>query len=172
MIEIGPRDRPVYLAKRQRSIGGTIVVISLLCVFLGVGFVYWKISSTYSDAYKQLNTPALPLRVEVQPRFYDLISQLSREPCYKEAVVGLSDALLDSGYPRESATFLLAFAQRCGATGDDSIMVRAYRDFRKIGDLAAALRIIDQLVNSDPADPDYRYSRGTTYEQIGISLKH
>jgi aspartyl protease family protein len=80
--------------------------------------------------------------------------------------LGLSDALLDAGYPRESATSLLAFAGRCGDKDNNLILTRAYIGFEKVSNFSAALQIADQLVNSDPADEQYRYYRGATNEQL------
>jgi aspartyl protease family protein len=104
--------------------------------------------------------------MQLQPQIYTYLGQLSREPCYRDAIIGLSDALLGSGYPRESATILVAFAKQCGGAENASILIRAYTSFKKISDFSAALRIADQLVNYNPADAQYRYSRGATYEQL------
>ncbi len=166
MIEIDPQDRLLHLVERKRPIGTAITIILILSAILGAGIFYWRISSNYTAVYKQLSIPPLPLTLELQPRFYNRLGQLSREPCYQDAIIGLSDALLDSGYPRESATSLLTFAKRCGDTENDAILTRAYIAFKKVGDFSAALQIADQLVNSDPADAQYRYSRGATYEQL------
>jgi tetratricopeptide (TPR) repeat protein len=161
-----PRDGPVYLVERKRPIGVIIVILIVLSACVGCGFYYWWISSTYSDVYRRLNIPPLPLTVEIQPGIYDQVSQLSREPCYQAAIIRLSDSLLELGYPRQSATSLLAFANRCGRAQNESLLVRAYSAFKKIGDFSAALEIVDRLVKSDPADPEYRYSRGVTHEQL------
>ncbi len=166
MIEIDPEDRILRVAQRKRPIGRVITIISVLMLILGAGIYYWQISSSYAQVYKQLNIQPLPLTVELQPQINNRLGQLSREPCYRDAILGLSDALLDAGYPRESATSLLAFAGRCGDKDNDAILTRAYIGFKKISDFSAALQIADQLVNSDPADAQYRYYRGATNEQL------
>jgi hypothetical protein len=166
MIEIDPQDRILRVAERKRPIGRVIAIISVAVLILGAGIYYWQISSNYADVYKQLNIQPLPLTVEMQPQIYSRLAQLSREPCYRDAILKLSDALLDAGYPRESATSLLAFSRRCGDTDNEAILTRAYIGFKKISDFPAALQIADQLVNSDPADAQYRYSRGATNEQL------
>jgi predicted aspartyl protease len=171
MIEIDPQDRPLHLAERKRPIRTAITTVLILAVILGAGIFYWQISSSYKDVYKQLNITPLPFTLQLQPRFYNRLDQLSREPCYQDAIIGLSDDLLDSGYPRESARSLLAFARRCGDTDSKTILTRAYIAFKKLGDLSAALQIADQLVNSDPADAQYRYSRGAAYEQLSAFSK-
>jgi aspartyl protease family protein len=41
-----------------------------------------------------------------------------------------------------------------------------YKALSRASDFPAALLIIDELVKSDPADPQLRYSRGATYEKL------
>jgi len=179
MIKLDPKDRPLHLAERNRPVGMVIAMILVLVVALGAGIFYWQMSpkyadrtlSDYSGVLKQLNILPLPSTVVLQPRVYSRLDQLSREPCYQDAIVELSDALLDAGYPRESATSLLAFAKRCGITNNEELLTRAYSSFKKVGDFAVALQIADQLVDADPADASYRYSRGATYEQLGVHSK-
>ena len=166
MFEIDPRDRPQYLSRPRRRIRAVVLTIFAIGIILGAGAAYWQISSSFSQVYKRLNIASLPLTLELQPRFYTLLNQLSREPCYRDAVTELSDALLDSGYPRESATSLLAYASRCGDTNNDLILIKAYAGFEKINDYSDALQIANQLVISDPVNPQYRYWRGGTFEDL------
>src|SRR5260370_6858901 len=166
MIKIDPQDRILRVAGRKRVIGRAITTISVVVLILGGGIYYWQMSSKYADVYKQLNIQPLPLTAEIQPQIFSRLAQLSREPCYRDAILEFSDALLDAGYPRESATSLLAFSRRCGDTNNDAILTRAYIGFKKISDFSAAMQIADQLVNSDPANAQYRYSRGVTNEQL------
>jgi tetratricopeptide (TPR) repeat protein len=86
-------------------------------------------------------------------------------------VIRSATTALGGGYPRESATSLLAFAQRCGDAQNEALLERAYIGLKKVSDFSAALKIADQLVNSDPADAQYRYSRGATYEQLNSYSK-
>jgi tetratricopeptide (TPR) repeat protein len=179
MIKLDPKDRPLHLAERNRPVGMVIAMILVLVVALGASIFYWQMSSKYTDrtssnyngVLKQLNILPLPPTVVLQPRVYNRLDQLSRKPCYQDAIVELSDALLDAGYPRESATSLLAFARRCGTTNNEELLTRAYSSLKKVGDFAVALQIADQLVDADPADASYRYSRGATYEQLGVHSK-
>jgi predicted aspartyl protease len=177
MIKIDPKDRPLHLAERKRSVGIVIATILFLIAVIGAGIFFWRSSSNYTDpsnyteVFKQLNIPPLPPTVLLQPRVYNRLDQLGREPCYQDAIVELSDALLDSGYPRESAVSLLTFARRCKTTNNEELLARAYSSFKKVGDFAAALQIANQLVDADPADASYRYYRGATNEQLGAFSK-
>jgi tetratricopeptide (TPR) repeat protein len=69
-----------------------------------------------------------------------------------------------AGYPRETDTSLLNFAQRCGET--DEILVRRYTALYQASDFSAAVRIADVLVKSDPASARMRYWRGNAYEEL------
>jgi predicted aspartyl protease len=172
MIEIDPQDRLQNFTERKRPVGTVIIIILAGMAILGAGLYYWVfVSQKFADVYTQLNIAPLPITVELRPEFYNRLDQLKREPCYREAIIGLADSLLDSGYPRESATSLLAFAQRCGDAQNEALLERAYIGLKKVSDFSAALKIADQLVNSDPADAQYRYSRGATYEQLNSYSK-
>ena len=167
MIEIDPEDRLLHSTAHKRPIATLITVAVVAIAIVGAGLFYWmSVSQKFSDVYKQLNIAPLPITLELRPEFYSRLEQLKREPCYREAAFALSDSLLDAGYPRESATSILAFSERCGSALNDSILERAYIAFNEVSDFPAALKIADRLVNSDPANAKYRYSRGATYEKL------
>jgi aspartyl protease family protein len=164
------RDRPLrHIVPKRRT--RVIVPTFLVLILVGAGFLYWLMSAYYSGVYAKLKIPPLPLSAEVQPQLFAPLNQLRREPCFQDAVIELADALLDAGYPRESAETLLAFVKRCTVTNKPAILVRAYTAFKKTGDLSGALVVVNELVEADPADPQYRYSRGATYEQLGEFAK-
>src|ERR1039458_2041064 len=147
MIEIDPQDRLQNFTERKRPVGTVIIIILAGIAILGAGLYYWVfVSQKFADVYTQLNLAPLPITVELRPEFYNRLDQLKREPCYREAIIGLADSLLDSGYPRESATSLLAFAQRCGDAQNEALLERAYIGLKKVSDFSAALKIADQLV--------------------------
>ena len=93
------------------------------------------------------------------------LSHLSREPCYKDAVVDLARALLKNGYPRESATSLRSFAKRCG--GVEEILPLAWDGLRRISDFSGALEVAKQLVDASPASATFRYWRALAYKETG-----
>jgi hypothetical protein len=79
-MKVDPQDRLQHFAERKRPIGTAITIILILGLILGAGIFYWKISSNYADVYQQLNIPPLPFTVQLQPRFYNRLGQLGREP--------------------------------------------------------------------------------------------
>jgi clan AA aspartic protease (TIGR02281 family) len=171
MIEIDPQDRMLHAAAQRERTASKIrfAILFLGAAILAVGVWYWydiSQKSNYTEVYKQLGIKPLPITVERLPQILVRLDQLNREPCYRDAIVGLSDALDKAGYPRESAISGLEFAKRCGDPDNASILENAYRGFKKISDFSSALRVANQLVKSDPASPAYRYKRGETHEQL------
>ena len=172
MIEIDPQDRLLHSTGHKRPVGTIISLMLVAVTIFGAGIFYWVfVSQKFADVYKKLNIAPLPINIELRPEFYSRLDQLKREPCYRDAAIGLSDILLDAGYPRESATSILAFAERCGSKQNETILERAYVALNEVSDFSAAFKVVDQLVNSDPADAQYRYSRGATYEKLNIYSK-
>src|SRR5215469_8810817 len=157
----------------------TLIVIVLVLV-LGGGFGYWYYASQklnhiakdaprqiprYEAVYAQLGIQPLPSTVEQQQQVQARLSQLSREPCYKDAVVDLARALLKNGYPRESATSLRSFVKRCGDV--EEILPLAWDGLRRISDFSGALEVAKQLVEAAPASARFRYWRALAYKETG-----
>jgi tetratricopeptide (TPR) repeat protein len=164
MIELDPRDRPLYRDERRVPIF-TIILVILLVFAAGAG--YWFFLSQkqkYNEVYNQLGIDPLPITLELKEEFRDRLQQLSREPCYKQAIMRLSDALRDAGYPRESAKSLLSFGKRCGGLSDE-MLERVYAAFLEVNDFPAALKVADELTASDPANPHFRFWRAEIYAQ-------
>src|SRR4051812_47093703 len=82
-------------------------------VACAVGLLYWYVAPQKPDVeaqkrdfeavYIQLGIQPLPPAIEAISQIKTRLEQLSREACYGDAVIGLAEALLDAGYPRESA---------------------------------------------------------------------
>jgi tetratricopeptide (TPR) repeat protein len=143
----------------------TLMVIALVLILGGGYWYYVSRKSEFEAVYAQLGIQPLPSTVERQQQFQARLSQLSREPCYSDAVVDLARALLKNGYPRESATSLRSFANRCG--GVEKILPLAYEGLRQINDFSGALEVAKQLVDAAPASATFRYWRALAYEQTG-----
>jgi aspartyl protease family protein len=138
------------------------VFVVCACLFYWYGFLQ---KPSYSKVYQQLGISDMPLALEAQPAVQTSLDQLSHEPCYRNAIVDLADALLDAGYPRDADTSLTNFAQRCGAS--DELLYRRYKALFRASDFPGAARIAGDLVNSNPANAQVRYWRGNAYEQLG-----
>jgi aspartyl protease family protein len=165
MIELDPRDRFSHPNPRQFPVFA--MIIGAIAVLGCGGFLYWQYfahRSNHSETYRQLGISSLPTTVEPLPLVQTRLDQLSREPCYRAAMYGLADALLEAGYPRETDTSLLTFAKRCG--GSDEILTRRYKALFRASDFPAALRVAEDLVKSDPADAQVRYWRGNVHEEL------
>ena len=164
MIDLDPLDRISRPEERRFPVVfGIFVVIAAL----GCGWAYWYYASTkasYAGVYAELGIAPLPIAAELQPQVRNRLEQLGREPCYRAAISGLSQALLAAGYPRESATTVLGFVQRC--PGSDDLLAFAYGSLIQVGDFAQALRIADQLVKAFPARSDFHYLRARASDRL------
>jgi clan AA aspartic protease (TIGR02281 family) len=165
MIELDPRDRLSHSS--SRSVPVFAILIGAIAILACGGFFYWQYvaqKSNHADVYRQVGISSLPANVERLPKIQSQLDQLSHEPCYRNAMYGLADALIEAGYPREADTSLLSFAKRCGDS--DEILIRRYTALVQASDFSAALRVADDLVKSDPADAQVRYWRGNVYEEL------
>jgi hypothetical protein len=118
-LVVAVSDNMTFDAGYENRIFPITLIVTLLVLILVGGFAYWYYASQkpeFEAVYAQLGIQPLPSTVERQQRVQARLSQLSREPCYSDAVVDLARALLENGYPRESATSLRSFAKRCGGS--------------------------------------------------------
>jgi len=162
-----------------------IVIVFVLLLSGGFGYRYYssqKLNHIAKDSprqitsapefeavYAQLGIQPLPSTVERLQQVQAPLSQLSREPCYRDAVVHLARALLKNGYPRESATSLRSFAKRCG--GVEEILPLAWDGLRRISDFSGALEVAKQLVDAVPASAMFRYWRELAYKETGMTYR-
>jgi tetratricopeptide (TPR) repeat protein len=140
-----------------------ISVVAALAVGGGAYWYYW-IKRDFSPVYAQLGIQPLPLNVESGEAISKRLEQLSREPCYKDGAIGLADALITAGYPREADTSLLSFAKRCGNSNE--VLLRRHQALMKASDFANALDVANSLVASEPARAIYHHMRGQAHEQL------
>jgi tetratricopeptide (TPR) repeat protein len=187
-LVVAVSDNMTFEARYENKIFPITLIVIVLVLVLGGGFGYWyyasqKLNHIAKDAprqipsnfktsppefeavYAQLGIQPLPSAVERQQQVQARLSQLSREPCYKDAVVDLARALLKNGYPRESATSLRSFAKRCGSV--EEILPLAYDGLRRISDFSGALEVAKQLVDAAPASARFRYWRALAYAETG-----
>jgi clan AA aspartic protease (TIGR02281 family) len=121
--------------------------------------------SEFERVYKDFGIRPLPSSVERQPQVQSRLSQLNREACYTDAIVGLGRVLLDAGYPREAATSLRSFVKRCGSASE--VLPYAYTGYERINDFSAALEVANELVEAAPANGTFRYWRALAYDRTG-----
>jgi tetratricopeptide (TPR) repeat protein len=162
-MEIDPEIRVPYTEDRTFPI--TLLIVTVVLA-LGAGCIYWYHAwqkSDFSPIYAQLGIQPLPITVELQSKIQARLEQLSREACYRDAIVALGEALLDEGYPREAAISLRSFAKRCGSVQE--IVPLAYEALERISDFVGALEVANELVNAAPINGTFRYWRAIAYEQ-------
>jgi clan AA aspartic protease (TIGR02281 family) len=170
-------ERPVYSGDNTFAL--TLIIVVILTA-LGAGFFYWNYipqkqqqpqrsqdaykKQDYTPVYGQLGISPLPTNIERLPQIQSRLDQLKREACYRDAVAGLSEALLKAGYPRESATSLRTFVKRC--RNSEGLLQLAYDVLERISDFDGALDVADQLVKAYPANGTFRYWRATAYDHL------
>jgi tetratricopeptide (TPR) repeat protein len=173
MIELNHQDR-MLLTDDDTGFPLFKIVAAVVVIFALVGGLsYWYFAPQsapqppiFNDVYSRLGIAPLPPSVERQPEFQKRLSQLRREPCYVDAILGLSDELFHADYPCESATSVQTFAKRCDNLANVSILYYAYRGLTQVSDFSGALPIVNQMVEADPAVAQYRVWRGATYEKL------
>ena len=105
--------------------------------------------SDFEVTYNQLGIQPLPAAIEGQQRISSRLAQLHREPCYRDAIIGLGRALLGAGYPREAATSMRSFVRRCGSAPE--VLPLAFTGLERINDFSGALEVANELVETVPA---------------------
>ena len=165
MIKIDPSDR--WPAEKPRRIPGLVVIFTVAILFILCGGAYYWYAflqnSRYSAVYQQLGITNLPSGLNLMPVVQRSLDQLEHEPCFRDAVISLADEMLRAGYPRDTGDILANFSRRCGDS--DDLSLRRYSAAFMQNDFSVAARIADALVQSNPADPNIRYSRGNAYEE-------
>jgi aspartyl protease family protein len=166
MIKLDPQDRLLQYPPRNLSVFG--IIIAVVVVLVGCGGLYYWYSSLqrpdYSEVYRRLGIPRIPPNLERKPEVQARLDQLSHEPCYREGILGLTDELLEAGYPHDADTALANFASRCGKS--DSVLLQRHHALYQAGDFSAAVHVADDLIRSDPADAQLRYWRGNAYQEL------
>lgn len=147
----------------------TVLIAFIIAVLLAAagGFFYWYStlpSDRFRVVYDQLAIAPLPAAVESQQVIQTRLDQLTREPCYRDAIAGLSDALLKAGFPRESAAVLVSFVNRC--PGSEYLLTDAYEALLHVSDSSGAFQVADRLVKAFPARSAYRYWRANAYNEM------
>jgi Aspartyl protease len=177
-------------AYSDRIFSVALLVITILIAIAG-GALFWYYTSRESDfshskdvprqfarksatspsdfevIYNELGIQSLPSSIEGQQRISSRLAQLHREPCYRDAIIGLGRALLNAGYPREAATSLRSFVKRCGSAPE--ILPLAFTALERINDFAGALEVANELVEAVPASGSFRYWRALAYDRSGKS---
>jgi tetratricopeptide (TPR) repeat protein len=174
----------------DRTFSVALLVITILIAIAG-GALYWYYTSRGSDfsqakdaprrflskpttspsdfevTYNQLGIQPLPAAIEGQQRISSRLAQLHREPCYRDAIIGLGRALLAAGYPREAATSMRSFVRRCGSAPE--VLPLAFTGLERINDFSGALEVANELVETVPASGSFRYWRALAYDRTGKS---
>jgi clan AA aspartic protease (TIGR02281 family) len=158
-------DRIGAHVEERNTVFPIIAGIIAIVVAMGCAGYYFYISAEMFNPYKKtfeklgIDLPRSFERVALASRYLD---QVTREPCDNVAFTALANLMETAGYPRESAKSLEAYNRSC--TFSEEMLQSAYAAYTRIGDHKAAINVADELVKFDPASYDYRFMRGSAYE--------
>jgi clan AA aspartic protease (TIGR02281 family) len=153
-----------YVESRSIVMPITLVVVAIAAAIGAAGYYFYAeadIFNPYRKTYERIgiDLPRSFERFELASRYLD---QVTREPCDSVAYLALAKLIERAGYPRESAKSVEAYNRNCAVSAD--MLEIAYSAYTRIGDHKAAVNVADELVKSDPASYDYRFMRGSAYE--------
>src|SRR5258708_8102645 len=165
LLNIRPeRIGGIHIEERNntfRIIAGIIAIAGTI----GYGGYYFYTTAEAFNPYKKtyeklgIDLPRSFERYGLASRYLD---QLNREPCDNISFFALAKLMEQAGYPRESARSLEAYNQSCRFS--EEMLQFAYAAYTRIGEHKAAIRVADELVKFDSASYDYRFMRGSAYE--------
>lgn len=150
--------------KRNWSFIIAAATSAFICGLIFAGYYFYSISDMFdpNKSFYQSMGISLPRSFESYGQSSRHLAQLRREPCDSLAFDGLVKSMEAAGYPRESALAAEAYNHGCAAS--ESMLQSALAAYNRIGDHKEAIRIADQLVQSDSGSPHYRFWRGNAYE--------
>jgi aspartyl protease family protein len=138
--------------------------LAAICALAGGAYYFYRTAemfNPYTAVYQRLGI-ALPRSFETIGPASRHLDQLRREPCDKVAMTSLVELMESAGHLREGALSSEVYNRDCSFSGE--MLLGAYQSYARIGDLKAAIRVVDELIKFDPASYRYRYMRAKAYE--------
>ncbi|MCX7310199.1 MAG: retropepsin-like aspartic protease [Alphaproteobacteria bacterium] len=151
----------------ERSFIAPAILSIAVVIAVGVGAYYFYFSNSqpqYRSVLTELDASSLPVSFERILAAQRPLDQLKREPCDREAIIPLAELMTKSGYPRESAKSAIKFSERCGPSVE--LFQLAYEALDRLGDFKGAVNIANEMIKLDQANPDYRFWRGQSHENL------
>jgi tetratricopeptide (TPR) repeat protein len=153
--------------------GATLVVVLLLAFIAspelrdyarqqayGVGSLVGivKPDSRFAPVYKRLGMAPLPVGLAASEKIAPNLAKLAAEPCDKEAIFALAEALLVDKEKRDAAKAYLGFSATCpNSTGEE---FRAAQILFLLGDNQSVVTAVTEIIAKTPGVADYYYLRG------------
>jgi len=163
--------RCVRSRRRARERRLAFVCAGLVVAAAASPFVYRAITAPAGGARPGPGTVAKAASVVERPapamtgKTGELSAALDKEPCDRQKIVQLCDALLRDGEPRYCLTRSEAFFTRCG----DFWRLRwlTYEAHKRLSEWDPAIAEVTRLITQFPDDHDYLSWRGIAYEERG-----
>lgn len=112
----------------------------------------------FAPAYRRLGLEPLPVPLAVSPKISSSLEKLSHEPCDKEAIFALGEALSAAHEKRLAADAYSGFAATC--PNGEGEKYRAALLLQQLGDGDRTIALASALIEHDPSVANYRYLRG------------
>ena len=112
----------------------------------------------FAPAYQRLGLEPLPVPLAVSPKISSSLEKLTSEPCDKEAIFALGEALTAEHEKRLAADAYSGFAAAC--PNGEGEKYRAALLLQQLGDSDRTIALASALIEHDPSVANYRYLRG------------
>lgn len=156
-------DRLFTEKKKSVSLSTITLIVPAVLGAFGGSYLYFRPAppSPYAATLTRLGISAdIPLHdMPLQGQ----LAQLNREFCDKHAIAQFSQRLERTGHPRSAAVAVERFAKACSV--EPELLEAAYQAYFRISDYIGAARVAGELINSDKANPRFRYLRGFANER-------
>jgi tetratricopeptide (TPR) repeat protein len=112
----------------------------------------------FGAVYKKLGMAPLPSGLAASYKISPNLAKLAEEPCDKQAIFALGEALVANHEERNAVAAYMGFAGACpNGEGD---LYRAAQILFQLGDSEKVVATTSELILKSPGVPDYRYLRG------------
>lgn len=143
--------------RNARVLAGVVLVAGAALVLLLTRFV----QPAETGAARGQPTPSVD-HGRMAPTIRKLRAEMGREPCDRQKIIQLGEALIQGGDPRGALDEASAFWQRCGA--HPRLLWVTHAAHARLSEHAAALADVDQLIAADPDNKDFHVWRGHVQE--------
>ncbi len=112
----------------------------------------------FAAAYQRLGLAPFPASLLASTKISSSLEILTREPCDKDAIFALGEALVAEHEKRLAADAYSGFASACPNGEGDKY--RAAQLLLQLGDSDKTIALANALIEHDPSVANYRYLRG------------
>lgn len=154
--------------RRARERRLALICTAAVVAVVASPFVYRAVTAPATEvqpAAAATQPATRPAAGPVSAKTTELGAAVDKEPCDRQKIVELCDALVRDGEPRQCLTRAGAFFGRCGEFW--RLRWLTYESHKRLSEWDPAIADATRLVTQFPDDHDYRVWRGLVYEEKG-----